>query len=99
MLNIYSKLDGTKLTLVLDGELNTNTAPDFEKEINSSIEGLTDLVLDFGRLEYISSAGLRVLLYTQQVMEKQGTLTVRGVNESIRKILDTTGFTEYLNIE
>lgn len=99
MLNIYSKLDGTQLTLVLDGELNTNTAPDLEREINSSIEGLTDLVLDMGRLEYISSAGLRVLLYTYQIMEKQGTMKLCRVSEGVREILATTGFADYMNIE
>ena len=99
MLNIVKKLEGNTLTVKLDGRLDTNTAPQFETELKNSLNGVTDLTLDFSALDYISSAGLRVLLSAQKQMNAQkGTMTVCGVNEIVKEIFEVTGFTDILTI-
>ena len=99
MLNIEKTQENEKLTVMLKGRLDTVTSPDLEKSLKESLPGVTDLVLDFQELDYISSAGLRVLLSTQKVMNQQGRMTLCHVNESIMEILEVTGFVDILTIE
>ncbi len=91
--------DGTSMTLVLEGRLDTMTAPRLEADIKSSIDGIEKLFLDFASLEYISSAGLRILLSAQKIMNKQGSMVIRNVNEDVMDIFDITGFSDILSIE
>ena len=91
--------DADKLTVKVEGRLDTTTAPELEQEIKASTDGITELVFDFGSLEYISSAGLRVLLSAQKVMNKQGSMKVTNVNEEIMEIFEVTGFSDILTIE
>ena len=88
-----------KLTIALEGRLDTTTAPDLETVIKDSIADVTELVMDFANLEYISSAGLRVLLSAQKTMNKQGSMVVKNVNDDINEIFDVTGFSDLLTIE
>ena len=99
MLNITKNEENTTLTLSLEGRLDTVTAPQLEAEIAGSVEGLTLLVLDFEKLEYISSAGLRVLLSAQKKMKNQGEMKVVRVNETINEVFEMTGFADILTIE
>lgn len=99
MLSIMKKTEGTKLIYVLTGRLDTTTSPELENDIKISIDGVTDLEFDFTDLEYISSAGLRVLLYTQKIMVKQGSMVVKNCNPEIIEIFEVTGFAEILTIE
>ena len=96
---ITKTTDGTSLTLVLEGRLDTMTAPQLESELRDSIEGIDKLFLDFTSLEYISSAGLRILLSTQKIMNKQGSMVIRNANEGVMDIFDITGFADILTIE
>ena len=91
--------NNSELTVVLEGRLDTITAPQLETALKESLEGVQKLVLDFKALEYISSAGLRVLLMAQKVMNKQGTMVIRNVNETISEVFDITGFADLLTIE
>ena len=87
------------LTVALEGRLDTTTAPELEAELKSALSGTTELVFDFAKLDYISSAGLRVLLSTQKVMNKQGSMKIINVNETIMEVFDVTGFVDILTIE
>ena len=98
-MTIEKNLNGTELNLKVIGRLDTTTAPDLEKEISSSVEGVEKLVLDFVELDYLSSAGLRVLLQAQKTMNKQGEMIVRNVNDTISEIFEVTGFSDVLTIE
>lgn len=98
-MNIEKKLNGTELTISLEGRLDTTTAPALEAELKKSVSGITKLVLDFALLDYLSSAGLRVLLAAQKVMNRQGEMIIRHVNETIMEIFDVTGFIDILTIE
>ena len=98
-MTINKTQQGTRLTFALTGRLDTNTAPQLEAELKRSIGGVTDLTFDFAELEYISSAGLRILLAAQKTMNKQGSMTIRSVNETISEVFDITGFSEILTIE
>ena len=99
MLNIVKKQDGDTLTVKLDGRLDTNTAPDFQTEMEPLLNGISKMVLDFEKLDYISSAGLRVLLTFEQEMEEQEkTLEVTHVNDIIHDVFDVTGFLDILTI-
>ena len=98
MLSIQKTIEQEKATFKLEGRLDTITAPELESKLRSALEGVTDLTLDFEKLDYISSAGLRVLLATQKQMNKQGTMRVCHVNETIMEIFDVTGFSDILNI-
>ena len=98
-MTINKKLDGTTLSVALDGRLDTTTAPELEQEIKESLEGVETLVFDFEKLEYISSAGLRVLLSTQKVMNNQGEMKVTKVNETVNEVFEVTGFSDILTIE
>ena len=91
-------LEEKTLTITLTGRLDTTTAPKLESELKENISGVEKLVLDFAGLEYLSSAGLRVLLSAQKVMNRQGSMTVKNVNETIMEIFEITGFVDVLNI-
>lgn len=99
MLNITKNQDGEKLTVGLEGRLDTTTAPELENELKTALNGITDLILDFEKLEYISSAGLRVLLSTQKTMNTQGDMKLVKVGDAISEIFEVTGFSDILNIE
>ena len=98
-MTIEKQENGKELTLILAGRLDTTTAPMLEKELKRSIGGVESLVLDFEALEYLSSAGLRVLLAAQKVMNRQGKMTVKNVNETIAEVFEITGFSDILTIE
>lgn len=91
--------NGEKLSIKLSGRLDTTTAPKLEAELKQSIDGVKELVFDFGEVEYISSAGLRILLAAQKVMNRQGEMKLTGVNADIMEIFEITGFSEILTIE
>ena len=99
MLNIEKKSEGKNLSFVLSGRLDTTTAPDLEKEVKENIEGVEKLDFDFSDLAYISSAGLRVLLSAQKIMNKQGEMVVKNCSEEIKEIFEVTGFSDILTIE
>ena len=99
MLNIQKTIEDGKATFVLEGMLDTVTSPELEKELGEVLEGLTELTFDLEKLEYVSSSGLRILLFAQKVMNKQGKMTVTHVNEPIMEVFDVTGFTEIMTIE
>lgn len=99
MLNIEKKTEGKNLNMILTGRLDTTTAPDLEKEVKESIEGVEKLVFDFSSLEYISSAGLRVLLSAQKIMNKQGEMIVKNASDDVKEIFEVTGFSDILTIE
>ena len=98
-MNIIKNKDGSRLTLALEGRLDTTTAPQLEAELKASMDGVTELDMDFEKLEYLSSAGLRVLLAAQKVMNKQGKMTIHHVNETIHEVFEVTGFIDILTIE
>lgn len=98
-MEIFKIKDDTNLTIVLEGELNTITAPDLEKVIKDNLSNIKLLVLDFGKLEYLSSAGLRVLLIAQKIMDSQGKMIVKNVNSTIMDIFEMTGFSNILSFE
>ena len=96
---IEKKVNGSAVTLEIIGRLDTSTAPSLESAIDSCVSGVKELVLDCTSLEYISSAGLRVILKTQKQMNSQGSMKLTGVNETIMEIFDITGFADILTIE
>lgn len=91
--------NGNELIIMVNGRLDTVTAPVLEKEIKENVEGVEKLVLDFASLSYISSAGLRVVLGAQKIMNKQGEMIVKNVNETVNEIFEITGFCDVLTIE
>lgn len=99
MLNINKTTNEFELVVALEGRLDTTTAPELEKEIKASLDGVTELVIDMTALDYISSAGLRVLLSAQKIMNKQGEMKVIHVSETIMEIFEVTGFSDILDIE
>ena len=98
-MTIEKHINANALTITLSGRLDTTTAPQLESELKASIEGIENLILDFAGLEYLSSAGLRVLLSAQKIMNKQGAMVVKNVNETIQEIFEVTGFCDILTIE
>ena len=98
-MTIDKKEQGSELEISVLGRLDTTTAPQLEAELKRSIDGVTRLDFDFSGLEYLSSAGLRVLLAAQKVMNKQGQMIIRNVNETIMEVFEITGFSEILTIE
>ncbi len=98
-MNIIKTVEGTTMNLALEGRLDTTTAPQLEEELKRSIEGVTELNLDFAKLEYLSSAGLRVILAAQKTMNKQGKMVIRNVNETIMEVFEVTGFSDILTVE
>ncbi len=98
-MDINKNLEGSKLTVALTGRLDTTTSPQLETELRNSVAGITELVFDLEALDYISSAGLRVLLSAQKVMNKQGEMKITNVKPEIMEIFDVTGFVDILTIE
>ena len=98
-MNIEQKKNGSALILALEGRLDTTTAPQLEGELKSALKGVSELTFDLSKLDYISSAGLRVLLSAQKVMNKQGAMKVTHANEMILEIFEVTGFADILTIE
>ena len=98
-MTIQKELHENTLFVAVEGRLDTTTAPDLEKSLRENMEDAEKLVLDFSELEYISSAGLRVLLMAQKTMAKKEGMKVTGVNELISEIFEVTGFSDILNIE
>ena len=97
-MTITKTAENGTLRIAMEGRLDTNTAPQLEAELKTSLSGITELELDFSGLEYISSAGLRVLLAAQKTMSRQGKMTIRNVNETIMEVFEITGFVEILTI-
>ena len=98
-MNIQKTLSGTTLMVALEGRLDTTTAPKLEEELRASVDGVSRLVFDLEKLEYISSAGLRVLLAMQKLMNRQGAMLLRNVNEAVMEVFEVTGFSDILRIE
>lgn len=97
-MTINKNLEGTKLEIVLEGRLDTTTSPMLETELRQALDGITELTFNFEKLEYISSAGLRILLAAQKRMSKQGSMVVKNVNEVIAEVFEVTGFSDILTI-
>jgi anti-sigma B factor antagonist len=98
-MTIEKKVNGTELEIALEGRLDTNSSPQLEAELKNSTDGIESLIFDLEKLEYISSAGLRVLLSAQKTMNKQGKMAVRNANEDVMDVFDVTGFVDILTIE
>ena len=98
-MTINKTQNGSTLTLSLEGRLDTVTSPELEKVISYSLEGVKELIIDLEKLDYISSAGLRLLLSAQKKMNVQGTMKVIHVNEDVSEVFDITGFCNILTIE
>ena len=98
-MTITKNLNGTALEVALEGRLDTMTSPELEAELKSSMDGAETLTLDLSKLEYISSAGLRVLLSAHKVMAGKGGMKVKNVNEIVQEVLEVTGFSDILTIE
>ena len=97
-MKITKKLNDSAMEVALEGRLDTSTAPQLEECLNASLEGIEDLSLDLSALDYISSAGLRVLLSAQKRMMKQGKMQITGANETVMEIFEITGFSDILTI-
>ena len=98
-MNITKNMNGTALEIALEGRLDTMTAPELEAALKESLDEAESLVLDFSKLEYISSAGLRVLLSAHKTMSGKGGMKVTHVNEIVREVFEVTGFADILTIE
>ena len=98
-MTITKKQDGGAMTIALEGRLDTTTAPELESEIKSALDGVTALTFDLAKLDYISSAGLRVLLLAQKTMNRQGQMKLIKASEIVREVFDVTGFSDILTIE
>ena len=99
MLNIEKKTEGGAMEVKLSGRLDTTTAPQLEEVVKAELSGKDSLVFDLADLEYISSAGLRVLLSAQKIMNNQGSMVVKNVSEEVNEIFEVTGFSDILTIE
>jgi anti-sigma B factor antagonist len=98
-MTIDRNVDGAKTQLKISGRLDTSTAPELESTIDACLSGVEELIIDFEGLEYVSYAGLRVILKTQKVMNKQGSMKIINVNDTIMEVFDITGFADVLTIE
>lgn len=98
-MTIEKSQEGSRLNITLEGRLDTMAAPKLEAELKRSVSDIEELIFDFEKLEYISSAGLRVLLSAQKVMNKQGSMTVKNVNDIVMEVFEVTGFVDILTIE
>lgn len=95
---VENNSDGN-LTLAVEGSIDTVTAADFEKQVKEALNGAKNLVLDFEKVEYVSSAGLRAIISLNSIMEEQGKMVVKNVSEDVNEVFEMTGFDEILNIE
>jgi len=91
--------EGTKLTIIAEGKLGTTAAPELEKAVKNNIAGMTEVIFDFAKLEYMASAGLRVLLSTAKVMKKQGSMKIIHVTPPVMDVFTFTGMADVMNIE
>ena len=98
-MNIEQKRNGNALTIAPEGYLDTTTAPELRAVLETALDGVTELTFDFEKLEYISSSGLRLLLFAQKAMSEQGTMKVIRSNSIILEIFEVTGFADVLTIE
>ena len=98
-MTIEKKINGEALTLIVSGRLDTQTAPELEKELDEALADIKELTFDMTDLEYVSSAGLRVILKAQKAMNAKGSMKLTGVNDSIMEVFDITGFLDILTIE
>lgn len=98
-MNITKKRNGNSMILTLEGRLDTTTAPQLEEVISKELDGIESITMDFKQLDYLSSAGLRVILAAQKKMNKQGEMVIRHVNETIMEVFEVTGFSGILNIK
>ena len=98
-MTIEKKINGEEVTIIVSGRLDTQTAPELENELDSVLSGIKELTFDMTNLEYVSSAGLRVILKAQKAMNAQGSMKLTGVNDSIMEVFDITGFLDILTIE
>ena len=98
-MNINKNLAGQTLTIAVDGRLDTLTAPELDAEIQGKLDGISELVFNFQNLDYISSAGLRILLSAQKVMTKQGRMVIRNAKSEVKEIFEVTGFNDILTLE
>ena len=98
-MNIIKNAENDKLTIAIVGRLDTNTAPQLETELKQSLEGTESLVFDFAKLDYVSSAGLRVILAAQKQMNKQGSMVITNVKPTVMEVFEITGFADILTIE
>ena len=98
-MTVTKKLEGTNLTATIEGRLDTNTTPEAEKELAGSLDNVTELILDFKQLDYISSAGLRLLLMLQKKMNAQGSMKILNANAIVKEIFEVTGFSDVLTVE
>ena len=97
-MEIIKEVNGKELTIKLTGSLDSSTAPRLEEEVSNSLKGIENLIFDFEKLDYLSSAGLRILLVAQKVMNKQGKMSIHHVNSDIMDIFNMTGFNNILDI-
>ena len=98
-MTIEKKINADAVTLIVSGRLDTQTAPELENELDAVLSGIKELTFDMTNLEYVSSAGLRVILKAQKAMNAQGSMKLTGVNDSIMEVFDITGFLDILTIE
>ena len=98
-MKITKNLNGTDLVIALEGRLDTTTSPELEAELKTSLDSADSLIFDMSKLDYISSAGLRVLLSAQKIMSRKGGMKVTHVNEIVQEVFEVTGFSDILTIE
>ena len=98
-MTIQKTIEGSAMTLGIEGRLETTTAPSLEEVIRNELEGITEITFDFSQLEYISSAGLRVILAAQKIMNNQGSMRVTGANDIVMEVFELTGFADIITIE
>ena len=98
-MTIEKKMNGNELVIALEGRLDTMTAPELEAELKRSLDGVESLTIDFSKLDYISSAGLRVILTAHKTMSSRNGMKVTHVNEIVQEVFDVTGFADILTVE
>ena len=98
-LKIETLKDGAEYTFMLEGRIDTNTSPELQSKVTEVVDDAKKLIFDFGKVDYISSAGLRILLAAQKIMNKQGKMVVKNVSEEVKEIFEVTGFSDILTIE
>lgn len=98
-MEIKKTVSGTKMHVAIDGRLDTVSAPELEKRLKDGLTGIEELELDFQKVDFIASAGLRVLLSAQKIMNKQGKMVIYHVNENVMKVLELTGMRDILTIK
>jgi anti-sigma B factor antagonist len=98
-MDIEKNVEGRKMMLKVSGRLDTNSSPELKNALENDLPNITELIFDFKELSYISSSGLRIILSTQKIMNKQGTMVIKNVNKFVMGVFDATGFTNILTIE